>query len=116
MRSAPATPTSTSAVSNKSWASKEAWPACESICSAATKRTSVESTPGTTALRGSLREESGPFEIETMAESMVAFAEDALALFTDQVLSLPVHRELIEGDTYYHETHYAGLVDVEDEP
>jgi F420-non-reducing hydrogenase large subunit len=50
-------------------------------------------------------------EIETMAESMVAFAEDALTLLTDQVLSVPVNRELIEGDTYYHETHYAGLVD-----
>ena len=50
-------------------------------------------------------------EIETMAQSMTAFAERALALFENRVLSDPAHAETIGGDTYRHETHYAGLVD-----
>ena len=52
-------------------------------------------------------------EVERMAESLVAFAEKALALFTGSVLADPSSREAIEGDTYYHETYYAGLVDDE---
>ena len=48
-----------------------------------------------------------------MAKSMVAFAEKALVLFGDSVLGNPAHAELVAGDTYYHETHYAGLVDPE---
>jgi F420-non-reducing hydrogenase large subunit len=48
-------------------------------------------------------------EIETMAESMVGFAEEALELFENEVLSKSA--EIIGSDTYYHETHYAGLVD-----
>jgi F420-non-reducing hydrogenase large subunit len=52
-------------------------------------------------------------EIETMAKTMVTFAEKALVLFEDSVLGNPAHAELVAGDTYYHETHYAGLVDAE---
>jgi F420-non-reducing hydrogenase large subunit len=50
-------------------------------------------------------------EIETMARSMVVVAEDALKLFETAVLGRPEHASLIGGDTYYHETYYAGLVD-----
>ncbi len=50
-------------------------------------------------------------EIETMATSMVAFAETAVALFEDKVLGDAASAAAIGGDTYYHETHYAGLVD-----
>jgi F420-non-reducing hydrogenase large subunit len=50
-------------------------------------------------------------EIETMAQSMAAFAERSVELFEDQVLGDPAHAEVIGGDTYRHETHYAGLVD-----
>ena len=49
--------------------------------------------------------------IETMAESMAAFVEEALSFFESAVLGDPKHLETIVGDTYYHETHYAGLVD-----
>ncbi|MHC4472046.1 MAG: Ni/Fe hydrogenase subunit alpha [Planctomycetota bacterium] len=55
-------------------------------------------------------------EIEVMAESMVAFAEKAVALFEGFVLADPASREAILGDTYYHETHYAGLVDEQGRP
>lgn len=50
-------------------------------------------------------------EIETMAKSLVAFAQTSLGVFEDQVLGNKEHAEVITGDTYYHETHYAGLVD-----
>ena len=50
-------------------------------------------------------------EIETMAESLVTFAEESVALFENTVLGDAASAELIGGDTYYHETHYAGLVD-----
>jgi F420-non-reducing hydrogenase large subunit len=50
-------------------------------------------------------------EIETMAQSMVALAEQALELFENQVLGNRDHAETIGSDTYRHETHYAGLVD-----
>lgn len=50
-------------------------------------------------------------EIEEMAVSIVAFAEDSLALFEEGVLGNPESAKLIGSDTYYHETHYAGLVD-----
>ena len=52
-------------------------------------------------------------EIEKMAESLVAFSEDSVALFESAVLGDPTSAELIGSDTYYHETHYAGLVDEE---
>jgi F420-non-reducing hydrogenase large subunit len=58
-------------------------------------------------------EEGERAEIETMARSMVGFADKALALFESRVLGDPVHAGAIGGDTYYHETHYAGLVDGE---
>jgi F420-non-reducing hydrogenase large subunit len=46
-----------------------------------------------------------------MARSMVAMAEDSVSLFETAVLGKPEHADVIGGDTYYHETHYAGLVD-----
>ncbi len=52
-------------------------------------------------------------EIETMARSMEAFAEKALGLFENEILAKQVNADLITSDTYYHETHYAGLVDDE---
>ncbi len=50
-------------------------------------------------------------QIETMAVSLVAFCEDTLDLFEGRVLGHPANAEAIHSDTYYHETHYAGLVD-----
>lgn len=50
-------------------------------------------------------------EIVHMAASLAAFCEQALELFESKVLADPAHAEAIDGDTYYHETHYAGLVD-----
>ncbi len=50
-------------------------------------------------------------EIETMARSLVDFAQAAVDLFEKDVLGVPQNAELIGSDTYYHETHYAGLVD-----
>ena len=50
-------------------------------------------------------------EIERMAESLVIFAEESVALFENSVLGDPANAELIGSDAYYHETHYAGLVD-----
>ncbi|MFH2002139.1 MAG: Ni/Fe hydrogenase subunit alpha [Planctomycetota bacterium] len=50
-------------------------------------------------------------EIETMAESLSAFALKALTFFEEQVLGDAANAQVIAGDTYYHETHYAGLVD-----
>ena len=52
-------------------------------------------------------------EIETMAKSLVAHAGEALDIFEAKVVGNPEHAEAIGGDTYYHETHYAGLVDAE---
>ena len=42
---------------------------------------------------------------------LVALARDALQIFADQVLGNQDHAALVAGDVYYHETHYAGLVD-----
>jgi len=50
-------------------------------------------------------------EIEGMARSLVSMTEDSVALFEKVVLANPEHAEMIGGDTYYHETYYAGLVD-----
>jgi F420-non-reducing hydrogenase large subunit len=50
-------------------------------------------------------------KIDRMADSMVEFSEESLALFENSVLGDPKNAEVIAGDTYYHETHYAGLVD-----
>ncbi len=52
-------------------------------------------------------------EIETMARSMAGFAGEALEVFENEVLGNPAHAETIGSDTYFHETHYAGLVDRE---
>jgi len=51
--------------------------------------------------------------IEGMATSMVSLAQKSLEIFEQQVLGNPAHAEVIAADTYYHETHYAGLVDDE---
>jgi F420-non-reducing hydrogenase large subunit len=50
-------------------------------------------------------------EIVTMARSLVDFAAEALSIFERKLLTDPALKEEIEGDTYYHRTHYAGLVD-----
>jgi F420-non-reducing hydrogenase large subunit len=50
-------------------------------------------------------------EIATMADSLVAFASSTVGLFEQLIQSSPETREAVEGDTYYHETHYEGLVD-----
>lgn len=57
--------------------------------------------------------ESERAEIERMAGSLVAMAEEALDLFETTVLATPEHADTIAGDTYYHETYYAGLVDAQ---
>jgi F420-non-reducing hydrogenase large subunit len=50
-------------------------------------------------------------EIETMGESLVGFAGQALAMFEELVLGKPELVDTIKSDTYYHRTYYAGLVD-----
>ena len=55
-------------------------------------------------------------QIATMGDSLVELAEIALNFFTDQVLGDQTSRAMIEGDTYYHQTYYAGLVDAEGRP
>jgi F420-non-reducing hydrogenase large subunit len=50
-------------------------------------------------------------EIVTMARSLVDFAAEALSIFERKLLTDPALKNEIEGDTYYHRTHYAGLVD-----
>jgi F420-non-reducing hydrogenase large subunit len=50
-------------------------------------------------------------EVEQMAESCVAFAKTALAIFEDAVLKNKEYRDLIVGDIYAHQTYYMGLVD-----
>jgi F420-non-reducing hydrogenase large subunit len=50
-------------------------------------------------------------EIVPMARSLVDFAERALALWRDRVLSRQDTRELITGESYLHRTHYLSLVD-----
>jgi F420-non-reducing hydrogenase large subunit len=52
-------------------------------------------------------------EIAVMAESLLAFCGEALELFEKVVLGDAENAGMIEGDTYYHETHYAGMVDEE---
>jgi F420-non-reducing hydrogenase large subunit len=58
-------------------------------------------------------EESEREEIATMADALVAMAEKALVIFNDAVLGDEANAAAVTGDTYYHETHYAGLVDPE---
>ena len=50
-------------------------------------------------------------QIEGMARSLAEFAVEALSIFETKLLAVPDIREAIEGDTYFHRTHYAGLVD-----
>jgi F420-non-reducing hydrogenase large subunit len=52
-------------------------------------------------------------EIRTMAESLEAFATKALSIFENKVLGDEANAAVVGGDTYYHETYYAGLVDDE---
>ncbi|MBW1879243.1 MAG: Ni/Fe hydrogenase subunit alpha [Deltaproteobacteria bacterium] len=55
--------------------------------------------------------ESDRDEIEQMGASLVAFGERCLALWDDAILGRRELVELVTGDTYRHETYYAGLVD-----
>jgi len=57
--------------------------------------------------------ESDRAEIERMGASLVAFGERCLALWDEAVLGRPDLVSLVTGDTYRHETYYAGLVDPE---
>ena len=41
-----------------------------------------------------------------MAKSLAAFAEEALALFENEVLGKASNAEVIDSDTYYHETQF----------
>ncbi len=50
-------------------------------------------------------------EIQEMATSMLDFSLTAISLFEDLVLGNPKFKEVITGDTYFHKTYYAGLVD-----
>jgi F420-non-reducing hydrogenase large subunit len=50
-------------------------------------------------------------EIETMAQALVFFAEQALQLFQQAVLGDADRAAAVGSDTYRHETYYAGLVD-----
>ena len=50
-------------------------------------------------------------QIETMAASMTMLAKKGLDLFTGTILEDPAAADLIKGNVYYHETHYAGMVD-----
>jgi F420-non-reducing hydrogenase large subunit len=52
-------------------------------------------------------------EIESMTSKMVSFAQQALTVFEEAVLGNPEDAAIIGGDTYHHETHYAGLVDAD---
>ncbi len=52
-------------------------------------------------------------DIRSMAENLVDFAETALSVFENQVLGDEETAALIGGSTYFHKTHYAGLVDPE---
>jgi F420-non-reducing hydrogenase large subunit len=49
-------------------------------------------------------------EIAQMGDSLVEFAASTVGIF-EGLLADPAHKEAVEGDTYYHETYYAGLVD-----
>ncbi len=68
----------------------------------------VAAIPGGMARRITEEESS---EIETMARSMVAFSIEALSIFEKNLLADRAIKDEIEGDTYYHQTHYAGVVD-----
>ena len=70
----------------------------------------VSALPG--GMAKSLHEEER-VEIETMAESLVAFAGKALSFFENELVGCEAIAEMIGSDVYRHETHYAGLVDEE---
>ena len=50
-------------------------------------------------------------EMEEMGKSLVEFGKLSLETFNNLVLKNEEYADLITGDTYYHETYYAGLVD-----
>ena len=52
-------------------------------------------------------------QILPWTDELLALARDALELFREGILAAPPLREMILGDIYYNETHYAGLVDAE---
>lgn len=49
-------------------------------------------------------------DIAKMGDELVGFAQSAVGMF-EEMLSNPANRDAVEGDTYRHETYYAGLVD-----
>ena len=68
------------------------------------------------ALPGGMSKALSEQERDTMlpwGEGLVALAQDALGIFRDQVLGNPDYAALVASDIYYHETHYAGLVNPE---
>ncbi|MEW6447112.1 MAG: Ni/Fe hydrogenase subunit alpha [Bacillota bacterium] len=70
----------------------------------------VSSLPG--GLSKPLSEE-GRAEIEKMAVSLVEFSKKSLEIFNKIVLENERLVDLITGDLYRHETHYAGMVDAD---
>jgi F420-non-reducing hydrogenase large subunit len=68
----------------------------------------VAALPGGMARAVSAEEQT---EIVGMARRLVEFASDALSIFEKKLLADPSVKDQIEGDTYYHRTHYAGMVD-----
>ena len=52
-------------------------------------------------------------EIVAMATELVEFAAQTVAIFEDKILGDATQAAIIGGDTYYHETHYAGMVDAD---
>ncbi len=50
-------------------------------------------------------------EIQKMAASMLEFSLTAIKIFEDVVLGNNTFKDIITGDTFFHKTYYAGLVD-----
>lgn len=50
-------------------------------------------------------------EIRQMASSMLDFSLNAIKIFEDIVLGNTTYRDMVTGDTYFHKTYYAGMVD-----
>ena len=62
------------------------------------------------------RKQKSQAEIEKMAGSVAEFAAQALAIFEEKLLGDEAIAAEIAGDTYHHETYYAGLVDPDQLP
>ena len=53
-------------------------------------------------------------QILPWSDEVLAMVRDSLDLFRERILGNDELRAVIQGDLYYHETHYAGLVDADD--